>query len=124
MANPLLTKTYTADGEVPQHRIVKATATGKVAVASAPTNALYGVSDELGADAGERVDVVVIGMADVEYGGPIAAGDQLTSDATGRAVKAGAAGQTHRVIGTACVAGVTGDIGCAILDRSSLTTPA
>lgn len=122
--NPLLTKTYTADGDVAQHRIVKTSAAGKVAQAADPEDALYGVSDELGADDGERVDVVVVGIADVEYGGAVAAGDLLTSDANGKAVEAGAAGETHRVIGTACVAGVAGDIGCVILDRGALTTPA
>lgn len=122
--NPLLTKTYTASGAIPQHRIVKTGAAGKVAQATASSDALYGVSDELGADDGERADVHLVGIANVEYGGVIAAGDPLTSDADGKAVAAGAVGQTHRVIGTACVAGVAGDIGCVILDRSSLTTPA
>lgn len=124
MANHLLTKTLTADGAVAQHRIVKATANGKVAQAAAATDLLYGVSDELGADDGERADVHLVGVADVEYGGDVDLGDLLTSDAGGRAVVAGAAGTTHRVIGTACVAGVAGDIGCVLLDRSALTTPA
>lgn len=114
MRNALLSKNYTAEGAIPAYRIVKFGATeGGVLVAAAAADKLVGVNDRLAfAVAGDRGDVVRVGIAEVEYGGTVAAGDPLTSDATGRAIVAApAAGANVRVIGFAEVAGVVGDIG-------------
>ncbi len=70
--------------------------------------------------AGDRIDVVRTGIAEVEYGGTIAAGDLLMSDASGRAiVAAAAAGSNVRFMGVAEVAGVIGDIGSLMLEPGS-----
>ena len=82
---------------------------GEVAQASAATDALMGVTDGVAPAAGERVDIVKSGLADVTYGGNVAKGDPLTSNADGKAIKATVAGS--RLIGYAEVAGVSGDIG-------------
>jgi hypothetical protein len=76
---------------------------------------LMGVTDRLGAAvAGDRIDVVRSGIAEVEFGGTVARGDPLTADASGRAVAAApAAGANAYVIGFAEVSGVLGDIGSA-----------
>lgn len=82
---------------------------GEVAQASAATDALMGVTDLVAPAAGERVDIVKSGLADVTYGGNVAKGDPLTSNADGKAIKATVAGS--RLIGYAEVAGVSGDVG-------------
>lgn len=114
MRNEILNKNYTAEGVIPAYRIAKfGAADGGVLVGAAATDKLIGVNDRLPfAAIGDRGDIVRIGICEVEYGGTVAAGDPLTSDATGRAVVAApAAGSNVRVIGFAEVAGVVGDIG-------------
>lgn len=117
MSNPTLTKSRTAETEVIAFRLVKhGTSDGKVVQAAAATDAIMGVCSELGAAAGERVDVHLAGLAEVEFGGPITRGDPLTADADGKAVKAApAAGDNVRIAGFADVSGVAGDIGIVLL---------
>ena len=110
MHNPLLTLSFEADAAIARRRIVKHDTTDDLVIqAAAAADKLLGVVDiaQAGAD-GERVDVVLVGVAEVEYGGTVARGDLLTSDADGKAV-VGAAG--NRIIGEAMVSGVDGDIG-------------
>lgn len=86
-----------------------AAVSGKVATATGPTAPLVGTTGRIGVSAaGQMVDVERTGVPRVRLGGTVSAGDRLTSDATGRAVKVAAAGQ--RVIGTAERPGVAGDI--------------
>lgn len=122
MANPTLNKNYTAETAVKKNRIViGGTSAGSVIQASAATDSAMGVSLELDAAAGERVDVVRTGIADVEYGGTVAVGDLLTSDSDGCAVVAApAAGANVRIIGIAEYAGLDGDIGAVLISCSSL----
>ncbi|MDV7340979.1 DUF2190 family protein [Terasakiella sp. A23] len=111
-----LIKGRTADGAIPQNRIVKhGSADGNVALATTATDSFDGVSGIRGADAqGDRIDIYKDGIRPLEYGGTVAAGDPLTSDATGRAIKAApVAGTNVRCIGFAEVSGVVGDIGDA-----------
>lgn len=91
--------------------IVKFTAVrNEVAPATAGTDALAGVAD-MGAASGDMVDIAYGDIFEVVAGGPIAAGDPLTADAQGRAVKAvKSAGVTVHVIGYARVPAVAGDI--------------
>lgn len=113
MRNEGLIKTLIAGAAILAHRILKFDAAADTVVqAAASTDLLVGVSD-LGADAADdRVDVILDGIALVEYGGTIAAGARLTTDADGKAVAAApAAGANAQIIGVAMVAGVAGDIG-------------
>lgn len=111
--NPILTKNYLADGAVTEYRIAKfGSADGLVAQADADTDQGIGVFDH-DADDGGRVDVVRLGLMDIEYGGVVTRGDELTIDASGRAVARSATTQTR--IGFAEVSGVSGDIGKAML---------
>lgn len=115
--NPGLIKTYVAAAAVTKRRIVKLTADGQVAQGAAASDKVVGVSQELDAALGERVDVAHTGLSDVEYGGNVAVGDPLTSDASGRAVVAApAAGANMRIIGFAQLAGVLGDIGAVLIE--------
>lgn len=134
MQTPGLIKTFVAAGAVAPRRIVAFGAadgrgTPAAAQAAAATDALFGVSDSLGAAAGTPADITLSGLAEVEYGGDVAAGDLLTADAQGRAVAAArhtheenlaetytqeaetAAAAGARTIGIAMMAGVAGDIG-------------
>lgn len=114
MANPGLIKAYIAAAVIAPFRICKPSGTGnEVVQAAAATDLSIGVTGEVGAAAiGDTVDLVRTGLADVEYGGNVTRGQELTSDADGKAIAAApGAGVNHRVIGIAEVAGAAGDIG-------------
>jgi len=113
MAIEILLKNYSAEGAIAAYRIAKhGTADGQVLQAATATDLLIGVNGSVAPALGERVDLVKIGIADVEYGGVVTRGAPLTSDASGRAVVAApAAGSNVRIVGYAEVAGVLGDIG-------------
>lgn len=117
MSNPGLTKTRTAGGAIAGRRIVKHGASdGAVLQASAATDALIGVSERLTVASGERVDIVLSGLVEVDYGGNVTRGGPLTADANGKAIAAApAAGATMRIIGFADVSGVSGDIGQVLI---------
>lgn len=118
--NPGLIKNYVAEVVVTANRIVKfGAADGDVVLAAAAADFSIGVSDSLDAALGERVDVIRTGIADVEYGGTVVRGDELTADSTGRAVAAApTAGVNARLIGTAELSGVVGDIGKVLINLS------
>lgn len=110
MARPDLIVSFIAGALIAAHRIVVfGSDDNTVVTASAATGSLIGISD-LGADAaGDRLDVILEDIAEVEYGGTVTRGDLITSDANGKAITATVAGS--RIIGFAMVSGVTGDIG-------------
>lgn len=122
MANPGLTKSFTAEAAVSPYRIVKfGTGDDKVIQAAAVSDAMFGVANNLGGDIGKRCDVIMEGTAEVEYGGTITRGQPLTSDANGKAAaSAPAAGINNRIIGFALVSGVAGDIGSVQLSPSQI----
>ncbi len=109
MATPGIYKNFEAEGEIGPYVIVThGTADYAVKVATGATVALVGTTDELGKLSNGRVDVCTGGIPEVALGGTVAAGDPLTSDASGKAVKATAAG--NRILGFALVSGASGDI--------------
>lgn len=130
MHTPILIKNFIADAAITPYRIVAiGAADGSVKQAAAATDALIGVADSLGSNSSNRVDVIQMGVANVEYGGNVTRGDLLTADANGKAVKAPAHTHTENtagtytqnaatgavtaseIIGRAMVSGVSGDIG-------------
>jgi hypothetical protein len=111
---PILTENFDAGAPIAPYRICKpGAADGEALQAAAAADAMDGVSDSLGADAaGDRVDIHTIGVVEVEYGGAVTRGDELTSDANAKAITAApGVGVNMRVIGPARVSGVAGDIG-------------
>lgn len=134
-----LIKTLAAGGDINPRRIVRYGADADTVVqASASSQTLLGVSKvpdalldpivlgaaapTIKAVAGNAVDVILDGVAEVEYGGTVAVGDLLTTDSVGRAIAAAAPLASNiRTIGMATVAGVTGSIGCVLLNRQSLS---
>jgi len=103
---------YKAEVAISKYHLVKPGSTeGTATIASSATDALLGVTTDIDANAGETVDVAYSDIGLVQAGGTIAAGDPLTSDANGAAVKAApAAGANNRIVGFAKNAGVAGDI--------------
>jgi len=113
MANPMFTKTYDAGvASIPPYTIVKFSADYTVVPAAAATDVLVGVTTEVTTvNAGDRTDIVHSGAPYVQLGGTVAAGDPLTSDSNGHAVKAApAAGSNVNCIGRARYSGVSGDV--------------
>lgn len=109
-----LIKSLEATTAIPARRFVKfgaADGTGVPAVDGAAY--IRGVSPAIDTDVGERCSVQMTGnVAEIVYGGNVARGDPLTSDAQGRAVTAApAAGANAFIGGYAEVSGVLGDIG-------------
>lgn len=116
--NNLLVKNYRQAAAVAAYRIVKfGAADGDVTHATAAADASIGITNRSASNAaGERVEVVRAGLAEVEYGGAITCGQLLTADAQGRAVAAAGAA---RVIGVAEYTGVAGDIGVVLIAPST-----
>jgi hypothetical protein len=125
MRNEGLAKTLIAGAAVAARRIVKFGSSDTAVIqASAAADLSIGVSD-LGGDSGEYTDVIVDGIALVEYGGNVTRGQLLTADSDGKAVAAApAATASARVIGVAMLSGVSGDIGSVLIDRSTVTNGA
>lgn len=114
MRNELFIKACYAAAAIGAFRIVKhGAADGFAALATAGTDAAFGVTDSLGAAAAnDPVDVIRGGIAEVVYGGTVTRGDPLTADAAGAAVKAATG---NRIIGFAEVSGVSGDRGSVFI---------
>lgn len=117
MGNHVLNRNGVAEAAIAPFRIVKfGAADGGYVQAAAAADALAGVSEGITVLSGERLDVIKIGIADVEFGGAVTRGQPLTADADGKAVAAApAAGANVRIIGFAEVSGVAGDIGQALV---------
>lgn len=113
MSNMNLARNFKAEAAIPAYTIVKlGSADGQVLAAAAATDKLVGVTTDIDAAINDRCDVILSGAADVLYGGNVTRGDQLTADASGRAVTAApAAGANNRIIGIALLSGVAGDVG-------------
>lgn len=122
MSTPVLTRTYLTGGAITKRRIVKwGSADHTVVQATAATDSLIGVAAELDAASGERIDVHLSGVVEVEFGGNVTRGAQITADTSGKAVAAApAAGVNNGIIGIAMVSGVSGDIGTVLLAQSTL----
>ena len=107
MSNPLLFKAYVAGGAINPYRIVRITGADTVEQAAAVLNTLIGVNTDLPIVSGERVEVMMQGIAWVEAGAAIAVGVPVTSDSSGRGIAAApAAGANQRIIGFALDAAV------------------
>lgn len=125
---PGLITSHICTADVAAFLIVKfsdAAASNKVAQAAANTDPMMGVSDRMGGVSGNTVDVQRSGRGQVRLGGTVQAGDPLTSDANGNAVKLlGAAGATRRMVGWAEEPGVADDVIDALIAPGILQLPA
>lgn len=115
---PLMRKNYGTEAVVGPFLIVKFGAADlNVVPGAASTDKLIGTSGRMGAAvSGDRCEVTRAGLDKVIYGATVAAGDPLTSDATGRAVTAApGAGVNASIVGFAEIAGVVGDEGLVFI---------
>ena len=120
--NPF-TKSFTASGAIGHRRLVKFTGTdGVVALATAATDLIAGVTDyPSGAADGERIDVILLGPAEVVAGGNISAGASITAGAAGAAVAAApATGANNVLAGIVLVGAASGDFVKAVIQRGHL----
>lgn len=116
MGNETLNKNFTATGAIAANRIVKfGAADGEVVQAAAAADLSVGICGSVGPASGERVDVVMAGIAEVEFGGTVARGAMVTADANGKAI---AAASTNRTIGIALVSAISGDIAPVLIAPS------
>lgn len=119
--NQYLIKSFTAGGAIGANLIVRFSADNAVVVAGAATELLLGVTTEIAADSGERVDVVLSGIVMVKAGGSITRGALVTSDASGQAVAAApSAGANVRVLGVAMLGAASGDLVPVLLSQSMM----
>ncbi|GJD93365.1 hypothetical protein [Methylobacterium iners] len=90
----------------------------RVALMTGPGQPVAGVTDSVGGTAAHGlVDLQLTQVADLRFGGVVAAGDPITADAFGRGVKAvkPAAGSVVWCIGTARGPGLADDIGKVLI---------
>lgn len=118
-------KDFIAGGAIPAGSLVKFSASGTVVVATAATDSIVGVSvPGLDAATGDRVDVIVDGIADVKTAGVIARGGFVTSNGAGLGVAcAPTTGTVARSIGMALETSASGDIIPVKIAHSQVTTP-
>lgn len=107
--NQTLAHSFLAGGTITKGAIVKFDSDDDtVIVATAATDKLEGVALAAAAS-GERVEVQLAGIAEVELGGTVARGGDVTSGAAGVGVALAAAATIKACIGRAMASGVTGD---------------
>lgn len=108
MRNDGLIKNFYADGTLEGRKLVTF-GTGKLKVkqATAATDALIGVTTQIGSESNGRVDVIFSGITEATAGGSISKGEVLTSDASANVITATQA--SDRVIGIALEDAVAGD---------------
>jgi len=108
--NQLLSKTFVAGGAIVKNTIVKfGAADDTVVAAAAATDQLMGVALN-NAALGDRVDVQMMGIAEIKAGGVITRGDYVTSDASAEGVSLSAAATIKSSIGMALRTAADGDI--------------
>jgi len=121
--NQVIVKTFVAGGAIGHRRLVKlGAADGVVLQGAAATDAVIGVADcPGGAVQGQRIDIVLLGFADVEFGGAVTRGNFLVSDASGRAVAAApAAGANVAIAGRSYVSAILGDVMPALINPGQI----
>lgn len=106
--NSLLVKTKTAGAAIAAYRLLKhGSADNSVLQATAVSSTFGGVSGHTPVASGEKIDVELVGIAEVTLGGTVTRGALLTSDANGKGVAAAA---TNTVWGVAMASGVADDV--------------
>lgn len=90
--SPILALPYTAQGRVPGKRFCTfGSEDGTYKVATSPNDPIIGISDpDYDIEDGQTGTVIHVGSAPVVMGGTVPYGAKVTTDATGRAVVAGA----------------------------------
>jgi hypothetical protein len=108
VSNQILKKNYIAGANgITPNSIVKFSGSGQVVLAAATGDLQIGVTDSFcNPSAGDRLDVMHLGIADVKLGGTVARGQLVTSDLNGNGVLL----VSGISVGIALESGVAGDI--------------
>lgn len=93
MHNPVLIKSFEASSDIGAYHFVVAKADGTVAQASDGSKPILGAIDRNAASAGQTVDVVLLGVVEVEAAEAISAGAEVTVNEHGQAVAVSAASE-------------------------------
>ncbi len=122
MLNRILQKTFVAGANINPNQLVKYGVDDNTVIpAAAATDSVIGATGAIGALSGDRIDVTLIGVEEVTYGGNVTRGDLVTSDVNGAVVTAAPiAGANARIVGVAMVSGVAGDIGSVLVKPGSM----
>jgi hypothetical protein len=105
---PILDKTFKADGAIAAYTAVTPGSDQDHVATAGAADIVIGVTGQVGAAAAEDpVDVTMLGIAEIELAGTLAAGALVASDASGNAV---AAADTNPTIGRLVHGGVDGDV--------------
>lgn len=86
MHNPVLIKSFKASSDIGAYHFVVAKADGTVAQANDGSKPILGAIDRNAASAGQTVDVVLLGVVEVEAAGALSAGTEVTVNEHGQAV--------------------------------------
>ena len=116
--NPILTKTFTAGAAIAKNTIVMFSADDTVVVATAVTDLVIGISLEAAAAVGDRIDICLLGIAEVKAAGAISRGDYVVSTAAGEAVAGTGTTAKQQAIGIAMVGVADDDIFPCLIARS------
>jgi hypothetical protein len=92
-----------------------------VALAVAATDGLIGIFQHTTADAEDQVRLALSGISPVVYGAAVTRGQDLTSDAAGKAVPAA---KGDSIIGQAMISGAANDIGFVDINRGQVNPSA
>jgi hypothetical protein len=109
VGNPILRKSFNAGGTIGPGLAVKfGASSGTVVVAAAGADPVIGITvPQLTPNTGDRVDVILLGIADAVAGAGVTRGDKLMSDAAGKMITAVG---TVTIVGTALESAVAGDV--------------
>ena len=114
------TKTYIAAVDIPACRLVKfADDDNTVTLATASTDNVVGVIENVDVKKGNTIDVIHVGTAKIQFGGAVARGASFTAGTDGKAVAAQAG---NNVAGFILSSAVDNDIVLGVLCRSYMAT--
>ncbi|MBQ4419612.1 MAG: DUF2190 family protein [Synergistaceae bacterium] len=88
MHNPMLIKTFNADGDIGDDKFIVLKNDGSVSQANSASQYILGATDRLGARHGDKIDVILQGIAEVQAGETITAPAVVTANDHGQAVVA------------------------------------
>lgn len=107
-----LIKNYTSQGKTDQYRLIAPGSKDGHVSRAGVGDKLLGASGVRGAQDQARLDVYLDNIRPIKFGGTVAFGDPLTSDADGRAIKADPAdGVTIPIAGHAMCSATEGVVG-------------
>lgn len=117
MSQPTHIKSFKSPSAIEGRKVVTfGAADGEVVTATAPTNTLIGISEQIGSRDNDRVDVVIAGICEAKAGGNITRGEYLTVNGSGDVVAASAS--TDRIVGMAMQNGVANDVIDVLIERA------